>query len=159
MSDISIPEPPYIRETVPEGDNEDEPLSLEPKHAYKVCVSRRSLTVFFFQPRDKLPTMDEASKLDSNTFAGRATWADGVVLTLVTQDAETALKEGSYFLTDANNTVHFPNPPSSCFWPTPQSNTKMMRELRGVKGPEETRQPSGSDMTPSTESICQVQSQ
>jgi hypothetical protein len=121
MSDSSTAEIPYIRGTVPEGDDEDEPLSLKPNHAHKVGRDHRNkVTVFSIYTKGAPLSVEKASQLDDNLKATRCEWLDDTVLALVTQDGVRALELGSHFSTDADNKVIFPAPEAlSCDLETP----------------------------------------
>lgn len=109
MSNISTVKPPYVRGLFP--DEEDDPegtLPLEPNHMYMVSLDRhKDLTLFSKLAKNKKPSFAEASQLDQNLEA-TGFGADGTVFTLVT-DKEKPLELGSYFFTDADNTVRFPD--------------------------------------------------
>jgi hypothetical protein len=112
MSDISTPEIPYIRGTVPEEDDEDDTFPLSPNHGYKVGLDhRKALTVFSVSStKGAPPSFERASQLDHIMEAGSYPWFDGTVLTLVIQDGVRALELGSHFVTNADNKVIIPAP-------------------------------------------------
>jgi hypothetical protein len=108
MSEISSVNPPYVRGLYPDDEDPEGTLPLKPHHMYKVGLNhRQELTLFSSPAKNRKPSFAEASQLDQNLEAAGVE-ADGTVLTLVT-DEEKPLELGSYFFTDADNTVRFPN--------------------------------------------------
>ena len=133
---------PYVR--VSDPDCEDSEISLRANNVYKVALSwRGDPTLFFARGKRGMPSIAEAKILDKNPHASHFTFGENPVFTLVTQEGnekdEKTIELNSCFFTDAQNTVQYHDPPSTGFWPMPQSPTARLQGLRGV----------GSTMAPS----------
>ena len=104
MSDTSTATIPYVRASTPGWDSK---LSLHPNFVYKAARDDwGNPTLLKQRGTSGTPSLIQASRLDTNSDKYRC--GEDAVLMLVTEKEERPLELGSFFYTDAENTVRFP---------------------------------------------------